>query len=352
MPRAARRRCLAWMCVGLLAERPVMVGSFWQEVREGHWPFTAPELKDPLRFIGLARKWEHSSSPLWQKVRKLIDPRLVNLPGAKMKLAGSYLEGTAVQGSDMDVWIYTDEEVSTADRSELAQQLCNNISEKELKLCGVSELRPQKKLIGRKAIKIDLVLDDGDVLPLDIVLVNISKDVGFDDHELVLFTGCDTRAEARSVSSSFIRENEQVRLAVRAMKALCSNVSSADHGTVLPGFLLNNLARRLVVEGSDEKLSALEIFKALTRAIACMGPGHDVFDQPHRKWNVSSPEDGIIRDLVLDTTDTRSYSKIGRLNNSFKQARHNVAANLQQIEQNGGAGPVKNSTDSRSGCSG
>ena len=223
---------------------------------EGHWPFTAPELKDPLRFIGLARKWEHSSSPLWQKIRKLIDPRLVNLPGAKMKLAGSYLEGTAVQGSDMDVWIYTDEEVSTADRSELAQQLCNNISEKELKLCGVSELRPQKKLIGRKAIKIDLVLDDGDVLPLDIVLVNISKDVGFDDHELVLFTGCDTRAEARSVSSSFIRENEQVRLAVRAMKALCSNVSSADHGTVLPGFLLNNLARRLVVEGSDEKLSA------------------------------------------------------------------------------------------------
>lgn len=200
----------------------------------------------------MVKGWERPSAPLWEKVTNLLEPQLVNLPGAKMKLAGSYLEGTAVCGSDMDIWIYTDQDTSPRDRSKLAHRLLS-MSEKELKLHGVFEIRRRKQLIGRKAIKVDLVLDDGDVVPLDIVLVNISKDVGFDDHYLFDFTQCDTRAEARTAVNSFMCGNEPAKLAVRAMKRLASE----NGKPVLPGFILSNLARRLVQSSPySEELSA------------------------------------------------------------------------------------------------
>ena len=56
---------------------------------------------------------------------------------------------------------------------------------------------------------------------LDVVCMNITRDVGFEENDLRLFTGAKSRAEAREKAVEFLRRYPAVQKAIRVMKAFC-----------------------------------------------------------------------------------------------------------------------------------
>lgn len=91
----------------------------------------------------------------------------------------------------------------------------------------------------------------------DVVCLKMMKDVGFDDHDLPLFTRSASRREARRVAEEHLAQNPEAVYAILAMKAFCYHL-----GRCIPGYFLNHFARR-VQSDPDVPRSSSAVFREM-----------------------------------------------------------------------------------------
>lgn len=105
-------------------------------------------------------------------------------------------------------------------------------------------IRPALRLTGLVAVK-------------DVVCLKMKKDVGFNDHDLPLFTRCASRREAQRVAEEHLAQNPEAVDAILAMKAFCWHL-----GRCIPGYFLNHFARR-VQSDPDVPRSSSALFREM-----------------------------------------------------------------------------------------
>jgi len=211
-------------------------------------------LADDEKFEQMASYFGSCPEYPWHFIEKALDKAVRKLyPTAKVFLAGSHQDGTAIHRiSDYDVWVDTPEKLSKAQRTGLYEHILRTLGNE-------FDIRPRDNGIGRKALKF-YIGEKGscyDWINLDVVCLKMMKDVGFDDHDLPLFTRSASRREAQRLAEEHLAQNPEAVYAILAMKAF-----SWQHGRRIPGYFLNHFARR-VQSDPDVPRSSSAVFQEM-----------------------------------------------------------------------------------------
>ena len=244
-----------------------------RRLAHGYWP-RLNVLKDRFEEMALKvrsdpRSVEIDRSILKDLVQEVLDD-MYPIEKAEVEEGGSYAEDTSIDGvSDYDLWLYTPD-MSQKDRVRLRDELKN-----AFEFAGLSVIKRQNKDgIGRKAIKLS-VANDGYALNLDIVPLNMIKDVGFHEHIFRRFTGCKSRRDAQETASEHVLKHRESRLAICLMKALCTWEENLETKSI-PGFLLNHVARRMLKPDS----SASALFQEMAQSLMAFSYLRDLQGRP------------------------------------------------------------------------
>eukprot|EP00435_Cladocopium_sp_Y103_P001959 s680_g1.t1 len=183
----------------------------------------------------------------------------------QIELSGSHADGTAIPGiSDLDIWIDTSEPLSLRQRRELFGFILDSPP-------SSFDIISRETGIGRKAMKfevrdLELCLSQLDSFNLDVVCLNMIRNIGLDDHDLPSFTRCASRAEGRLSAREHLQSCPESVSAIVVFKAFIC------HGrkTTIPGYFLNHFARRLCEEPrfGHSPLTSSTLFCAMVESLS------------------------------------------------------------------------------------
>lgn len=269
-----RKLVLALLLNGLCCVVPDLLA---RRIAHGYWP-RAKVLEDRFEEMALKVMIDPCSMEIDRsRLRDLVQEELEKwYPScAEVKEGGSYAENTSIDGvSDYDLWLYTSP-MGQNHRVELFHRFQRIFTDAGL---SVAE---RDNGIGRKAMKLR-VESQSFALNVDIVPLNMIKDVGFDKHIHPKFTRCDSRRDAQETASEHVLKHRESGLAICGMKALCAWEGKLGAQSI-PGYFLNHVARRSYKRHS----SASALFKDMAQSLMAFCELHHLLGRPQtlENWN-------------------------------------------------------------------